>query len=67
MHGEVIRHQVKNMCRLDDNIVRRFRQVVRFDIGGHHLKMQLHQDQQCQSLSTKFIMTEEEVEEIVDD
>ena len=30
MHGEAIRHQVKNMCGLEDKTIRRFRQVVRF-------------------------------------
>ena len=67
MHGEGITNQVKNMYILDNAIVQRFRQIIRFEIGPRHINMQPRQDEQHQSFPTKFIMTEEEVEEIVND
>ena len=67
MHGEAIRNHVRNMCRLDEATVQCFHQVVRFQIGVHHVNMQPHQDPQRQCLSMQFMITEEEVKEIVDE
>ena len=67
MHGEAIRNKVRNMCRLYDDTVQQFRQVVIFDIGTHHVNMQPCQDQHCKCLLTKFIISQEEAEEIVDE
>ena len=62
MHGEAIRHAIRNMCRLDDTIVKRFHLVIGFDIGAHHVNMLLCQDPHREFLPTQFIITEEEVE-----
>ena len=67
MHGETIRHQVKNMYKLNNATVHGFHQVVRFEIGAHNVNMQPRREQQHQIFPTKFIMTEEEVEVILND
>ena len=67
MSGEAIRHHVKNMYRLYDTIVQRFRPIVKFDIGLHHIYIQPRQQDQRQRLPTKFIMTKEEIQEIINE
>ena len=65
MHGEVILHHVKNMYRLDDATVQQFCSIVKFDISSHHIYIQPRQRVQCQKLQTSFIMSKEEIQEII--
>ena len=43
------------MYRLNDAIVQRFRHIVIFEIGPHHINIHPHQEQQQQIFPTKFI------------
>ena len=67
MHGEALRHQVKKQARLMDEIIKRFHQIINFHIDSHHILLQLQQDPQRQLLTTHILLTEEEVEAIIQD